>query len=279
MDNLKVKVNNNVCELVELFIQYGCKYFNHTGSEKNYMFLKDGRAYFCKLKRSFNKSKCKEVTIDQLKDLVVLKRNDVGDANAYCADNNEHYYITSDNGYFFFLDGDSFSKWAYSSNDISYLKEHVKPIEKPMKEYINRTTGEYRKTADTVTGEQWVEVPEKWMNFAYKLPEGDIRYSDNIVSTIEQYVIWQRSEVEPTPNDKHAEIEQVRQKHSHYFKDVSHLNQIDVYDVLKLFNVTDPCLQHIIKKALCAGHRGHKDLTTDLQNIVDTAVRAVELNK
>ena len=78
-------------------------------------------------------------------------------------------------------------------------------------------------------------------------------------------------------NDQYAEIERVR-KHRHYFKDVSNIAEIDVYAVLKLFEVTDPCLQHIVKKAFCAGKRGHKDMMEDLQNIVDTAIRAVELN-
>ena len=82
---------------------------------------------------------------------------------------------------------------------------------------------------------------------------------------------------ETTLNDQYAEIERVR-KHHHYFKDVSNIDEIDVYTVLKLFDVTDPCLQHIVKKALCAGKRGHKDMMEDLQNIVDTAIRAVELN-
>lgn len=78
-------------------------------------------------------------------------------------------------------------------------------------------------------------------------------------------------------NDQYAEIEKVRQ-HNHYFKDVSSLNEIDIYMVLKLFNVTDPCLQHIAKKALCAGHRGHKNFNRDLRDILDTAKRAVEIN-
>ena len=60
-------------------------------------------------------------------------------------------------------------------------------------------------------------------------------------------------------------------QHNHYFKDVSNLNEIDVYMVLKLFNVTDPCLQHIAKKALCAGQRGHKNFNRDLKDILDTA--------
>ena len=53
---------------------------------------------------------------------------------------------------------------------------------------------------------------------------------------------------------------------------------VDVYDVLKAFDVTCPALQHLAKKALCAGLRGHKSLETDLQDIHASAVRAIELN-
>lgn len=53
---------------------------------------------------------------------------------------------------------------------------------------------------------------------------------------------------------------------------------IDVYDVLKAFNVTDPALQHLIKKALCAGLRGHKNKEQDLIDILDSAKRALELH-
>lgn len=62
-------------------------------------------------------------------------------------------------------------------------------------------------------------------------------------------------------------------KHSHYFKNVRHLDGIDVYRVLELFNVTDPCLQHAIKKLLCAGGRGAKDMEQDVQEAMDTLER------
>lgn len=52
---------------------------------------------------------------------------------------------------------------------------------------------------------------------------------------------------------------------------------VDVYDVIKAFNVTCPALQHLLKKALCCGLRGHKDQMQDLQDIVDSAHRAQEL--
>jgi hypothetical protein len=62
-------------------------------------------------------------------------------------------------------------------------------------------------------------------------------------------------------------------KHSHYFKNVRHLDGIDVYRVLELFNVTDPCLQHAIKKLLCAGKRGAKDEERDVEEAIDTLGR------
>ena len=52
---------------------------------------------------------------------------------------------------------------------------------------------------------------------------------------------------------------------------------IDVYDVLKAFEVTNPALQHLIKKALCAGLRGHKDKEQDLLEVLASAKRAIDL--
>jgi len=67
-------------------------------------------------------------------------------------------------------------------------------------------------------------------------------------------------------------------KHNHYFKDVSHLKTIDVYRVLDLFSVTDPCLQHAIKKLLVAGGRGAgKDIKKDLQEAVDSIQRGLQM--
>lgn len=52
---------------------------------------------------------------------------------------------------------------------------------------------------------------------------------------------------------------------------------VDVYDVLKAFSVVNPALQHLVKKALAVGQRGHKGAAEDLQDIIDSAVRAKEL--
>ena len=61
--------------------------------------------------------------------------------------------------------------------------------------------------------------------------------------------------------------------HNHYFKDVSHLQTVDVYRVLELFDVTDPCLQHAIKKLLCAGGRGAKNDVKDVCEAIDSLNR------
>ena len=63
------------------------------------------------------------------------------------------------------------------------------------------------------------------------------------------------------------------QKHSHYFKTVAHLDTVDVYRVLELFGVTDPCIQHATKKLLVAGGRGGKSQHQDIQEAIDTLER------
>ena len=63
---------------------------------------------------------------------------------------------------------------------------------------------------------------------------------------------------------------------SKYTKTI-HGVSVDVYDVLQAWGVSNPALQHLIKKALQCGKRGHKDNEQDLQDIIDSAIRAKEL--
>ena len=69
----------------------------------------------------------------------------------------------------------------------------------------------------------------------------------------------------------------VRDKHSHYHKNVAHLTHIDVYRTLERFGVTDPTLQHAIKKLLVAGGRGSKDIDKDIQEAIDSLQRFQEM--
>ncbi len=52
---------------------------------------------------------------------------------------------------------------------------------------------------------------------------------------------------------------------------------VDVYRVLEAFSVTSPQLQHLVKKALNAGQRGHKDTRQDLVDILDSAQSALDM--
>lgn len=71
-----------------------------------------------------------------------------------------------------------------------------------------------------------------------------------------------------------------QRKHGHYFKDVSHLKDIDVYRVLGLFGVTDQAIGHAVKKLLVAGGRGAgKDIGRDIQEAIDTLERWKELKQ
>jgi hypothetical protein len=66
--------------------------------------------------------------------------------------------------------------------------------------------------------------------------------------------------------------------HNHYFKNVKGLDYIDVYRVLQLFSVTDPCIQHAIKKLLVAGCRGAgKSIDKDIQEAIDSLTRWQEM--
>ena len=66
-------------------------------------------------------------------------------------------------------------------------------------------------------------------------------------------------------------------KYPHYFKSVSHLETVDVYRVLSLFQVTEPCIQHAIKKLLCAGDRGDKSMIKDITEARDSLNRHLEM--
>lgn len=54
---------------------------------------------------------------------------------------------------------------------------------------------------------------------------------------------------------------------------------VDVYCVLEAFNVTNPGLQHAIKKLLCAGLRGKGDTIQDLKEAQDAISRAITIEQ
>lgn len=67
-------------------------------------------------------------------------------------------------------------------------------------------------------------------------------------------------------------------KYSHYFKHCPY-EYVDVYRVLELFEVSNPELAHAIKKLLVAGGRGHKNITKDVQEAIDSLERWKEMRQ
>ena len=153
--------------------------------------------------------------------MVVLKRNDVGDATHEDKNDPEFKYRLIDNHWYVITEGNPV--WRKDSIDLNEAPLFIKPIEKPMKEYLRKNSNGTHSYIGTVRPEHvsdfMIEIPE-WANFAafnqalnnYYFSKADIYVSD--------YVIWQRRthpeelpfiDDEPSINDQYAEIEKVRQ--------------------------------------------------------------------
>ena len=96
------------------------------------------------------------------------------------------------------------------------------------------------------------------------LQAGELYWGDSLDGSIKKYRICTLVPDTPATTNKYSRM-------------IAPGVYVDVYDVLKAFGVKCPALQHLIKKALAAGNRGHKDLMTDLDDIVVSALRAKEL--
>jgi hypothetical protein len=67
-----------------------------------------------------------------------------------------------------------------------------------------------------------------------------------------------------------------QRRHGHYFRKVP-TTTIDVYRVCKAFEVTDPAVEHAIKKCLLAGGRGTKSFRQDIIEAMDSLSRCLEM--
>lgn len=108
-----------------------------------------------------------------------------------------------------------------------------------------------------------------------------IRQDDNrVLGTVNDAIKQYKTNRTPEQFDDHLRTTSCTgqdRKHSHYYKDVSKLDVIDVYRIIDLYNITDPCDQHALKKILCPGERGHKDIIQDTQDVIDTMRRKLEM--
>ena len=110
--------------------------------------------------------------------------------------------------------------------------------------------------------ENWKESLINLDEYDYEIVDGVLMKSDKLMSFDELCKAFSV----PLP-----------EKHTHYKRDVKHLNYIDVYRIIDLYELHDPCFQHALKKILVPGARGHKDLIKDINDIIDTMQRKLEM--
>ena len=112
------------------------------------------------------------------------------------------------------------------------------------------------------------EEPADWIG---KMPVGRLSNSD-VMKMREARDGWANNVV-----TKETVTAEKGTQRTHYHVEIAPGVWVDVYDVLQAWGVTNPAYQHLIKKALKPGNRGHKDMVTDAQDIIDSAVRGKEL--
>ena len=109
-------------------------------------------------------------------------------------------------------------------------------------------------------------------------------WDEGYVSAIEDYLAqggefignascYEFGAIEGTEDEQLEKELALVEKYPHYYKDVRHLNILDIYRFFDLFEVTDPCLQHSLKKLAVGGKRGSKDYEKDIKEAMDTLSR------
>ncbi|ELX04544.1 hypothetical protein ACINNAV57_A0081 [Acinetobacter baumannii Naval-57] len=137
MDNYKIKVKDeqNFKEVVSLIntLGYGINfsYSNASGEVVKGLFLKrNGLVEWTHRDTYFDFNDSKELTLPQLRDLVVLKRNDVKDAT-HRDKRDESIYLTSDK-VIYYWQGEWCKSAINKSNDYeNYIANSLTPIAQP----------------------------------------------------------------------------------------------------------------------------------------------------
>lgn len=171
MENLKVKVNNEAesKEAQELFFDLGygwhgkgkvVSYLNETISDYFGWLVLWKPPYLTNtvIQMGSGFEDCKEVTLQNLKHLVILKRNSIDDATHYYG--GSKYYLT-DSEFYQYSEG----KWVNIDEYVDGMtfKKIGKELKVKMKEYLD-TNYELRSvkqtSGDNLVPSSWIEVPE-----------------------------------------------------------------------------------------------------------------------
>lgn len=309
MEDLKIRVNSEAesKEAQELFFELGGKWcaggcdIKHTNEP--YFYLENGLVLYGCLAETFITEKHKEITLPELRDMVVLKRNDVGDKThdgVRCGS----YYVTSDNTIYFY---DSYWVKLACASNVEYIKNHLKPIEKPMKEYLRKNSNGTYSYIGTVRPEHvsdfMIEIPQGaecltqcgefkafWKDGAVKFLNCDDDWDFKFGMGVDRYIelaredgceiVWLRKahpeelpfiDDEPLQslNDQYAEIEKVRQSAWKKQEGGSHYKNLKIQPMqYALENKLDYAQANVVKYVTRHKEKnGKEDLLKAIHNI------------
>ena len=307
MENLKIRVNSEAesKEAQELFFELGygfegCKIktIQHLEYTSDYYFFAYSHdmdlTHSCDYGVFISKAH-KEITLPELRDLVVLKRNDIGDATH--TDGHCSFYVGKDKNYFF---SSCDKAWRGTWKNVDILK----PIEKPM--YLRKNSNGTYSCIGTVR-------PEHVSDFMIEIPEGAIkatfcngflifwkdnsswnidgcnskkwRKNDGFDKYMENYknavkILWQRhTHPEELPfiddeplqslNDQYAEIEKVRQSAWQKQEGGSHYKNLKIQPMqYALENKLDYAQANVVKYVTRHKEKnGKEDLLKAIHNL------------
>ena len=235
MKDLKIRVDNDAesREVQELFFELGYKWFSGgnqvqclkqlCGSSFGYLVAWSSGCFTDVIQCGCGNEDAKEITLPELRDMVVLKRNSIDDATHEDKNDPEFKYRLIDNHWYVITEGNPV--WRKDSIDLNeaplFIKPIEKPIEKPMKEYLRKNNdGEYilevtnEREAQEPHAKHWIEIPEgatyyakdaslgKNGNFFFRLRSDDFDFEavwleSNWIQAIfnveNQDVLWQRT--------------------------------------------------------------------------------------
>lgn len=309
MENLKIRVNNEAesKEAQELFFELGYRWL---GSGFKYMDNRIGLIYTTRmhdmdiitLDRDCVSAMLnhKEITLPELRDLVVLKRNNPKDANYIRPRDGKLYFVNSNKTRSYYMMDD---EWTLTKWDEDQLQQQLKPIEKPMKEYLRKNSNGTYSYIGTVRPEHvsdfMIEIPDgatKLVShnyvhlpiifvkpcangYSYYHPSGI--WSDTILSDIKgRDIFWSRYTLpeelpfiddEPLQslNDQYAEIEKVRQSAWQKQEGGSHYKNLKIQPMqYALENKLDYAQANVVKYVTRHKEKnGKEDLLKAIHNI------------
>jgi len=121
----------------------------------------------------------------------------------------------------------------------------------------------------------------------FKMSNGSTKFQRGMTTIGEFELIEMRPEIKPDSriniigqNGNDGEhYEELERNKSKYHREIKSGVFVDVYDVLLAFGVTNPAMQHALKKMLAPGQRGVKDTIQDMKEAIQSIERAIELEQ